>query len=178
MENLILVVTFSKMEAFMKVTIMMLATIFTSIHITYTFTFFICSNSFVVFGHWSFCINVKLLQMIFTPMTLTKLVGISSTLSKLFLFWRWYACLNSSHMLTQCEISFNNNQRCMMLKVAFFGCHCLYNSKFFYNTSLGEDFSRTLSNKKVFRKIFEELYVWKFRIFLKKKPLKNMFKTF
>lgn len=89
MENQILVVIFSKMEAYMKVTTMMLATIFTSIHVTYTFTFFICSNSFVVFGHWSFCLNVKLLQMIFTSMTLTKLIGISSTLSKLFLFWRW-----------------------------------------------------------------------------------------
>ncbi len=44
---------------------------------------------FVVFGHWRFWINVKLLQMILTSMTLIKLVGISSTLSKLFLFWRW-----------------------------------------------------------------------------------------
>jgi len=49
----------------------------------------------------------------------------------------------------------------------FFGFHCLYNSKFFYNTSLGEDLSQTLSNKKVFRKVFEELYVWSL-YFLKK----------
>jgi hypothetical protein len=98
---------------------MMLATICISIHITYTFTFFICSNSFVVFGHWSFRMNLKILQMIFTSMTLTKLVGISFKFPNSFCFGG-DACLNSSHMLAQCEISFNNNQQCMKLKVAFF----------------------------------------------------------
>jgi hypothetical protein len=99
---------------------MMLATIFISIHITYIFTFFICSSSFVVFGHWSFCINFKILQMIFTSMTLIQLVGISFKFPNSFCFGG-DACLNSSHMLAQCEISFNNNQQCMKLKVAFFG---------------------------------------------------------
>ncbi len=53
-------------------------------HLLHLFKFLCC--------FWSlefFCINVKLLRMIFTSMILTKLVGLSSTLSKLFLFWRW-----------------------------------------------------------------------------------------